>query len=98
MKNLRKVLWLTFSETDHRFLDLFRVGYAIGLATFLTLSIASSIRGEVWDPVAFGTGLGGLLVLGGAGVGLRGRLEDGKTNELEINQAEEVQEDAPEGR
>lgn len=80
---IRRILWLTFCEADQKFLDLFRVGYALGLLTFLTLAVLAAARSEPWDPVAFGSGLGGLLVLGGAGVGLRGRLEDGKTNEIQ---------------
>lgn len=82
MSRFRRIIWLTFCEADQRYIDLFRVAYALGLLTFLILSIWAGWRGEAWDPMAFGTGLGGLLIGGGAGVGLRGRLEDGKTNDL----------------
>lgn len=77
------VLWRTFSEADERFLDVFRVGYALGVLSFLALSFYAVASGQAWDPVAFGAGFGTVLALGGAGVGLRGRLEDGPSNDLE---------------
>lgn len=78
---LKTILWRTFSETDERYLDLFRVGYAAGVAVFLGLSVWAMASGQDWDPVDFGAGFGAVLLLGGAGVGIRGRLEDGPTNE-----------------
>lgn len=83
--NLRTVLWRTFSEADERYLDLFRVGYAGGVLVFLALAIWAMATGQAWDPVAFGGGFGAVLLLGGAGVGIRGRLEDGPTNDADPN-------------
>lgn len=83
LERVKRVLWLTFCEVDERYLDLFRVGYAIVLLTGLGLSVWSVANGEAFDPVAFGTGLGAILFGGGVGVGLRGRLEDGPSNKHE---------------
>ena len=80
-RSLSTVLWMAFAEADNRYLDLFRVGYVLGLLGFLVLACAAAWRGEPWDPVAFGMGFGSILFGGGVGVGLRGRLEDGKSND-----------------
>lgn len=72
------VLWKSFAETDERYLDLFRVGYALGMLVFLGLQTYAVIwLDQAFDPVAFGAGFGALLFGSGIGVGVRGRLEDG---------------------
>lgn len=87
MKTLNKIariLWLTFCEVDEKFLDLFRIGYALVLITGLSLTVYSVVSAnQEFDLVAFGTGLGAILFGGGVGVGLRGRFEDGPTNDKE---------------
>lgn len=76
-RSFREVIWLSFAEADDRYLDLFRVGYVLGLLAFIVLACWGAYRGEPWDPVGFGTGFGAILFGGGVGVGLRGRFEDG---------------------
>lgn len=88
-KGFKRAFWLTFSEADERYVDLFRVGYALGVFTFLGLALWAGFRAEAWDPVAFGTGFGAVLLLGGAGVGLRGKLEDGTPAQKPIDDVEE---------
>jgi hypothetical protein len=81
-RTFTKVIWTTFAEPDNRYLDLFRVGYALGLLTFLGLAIAAAVRGEPWGPVEFGTGFGALLFGGGVGVGMRAKFEDGTAQHI----------------
>lgn len=80
----RQVVWQTFSETDDQFLDLFRVGYALGLLSFLALSAYDLFfKGGSFDPMEWAGGFATILFGGGAAVGIRGRLEDGPSNHLE---------------
>lgn len=81
MNKLKRALWLTFCEADERYLDLVRVGYATTLAVALGLAIWAVARGQEFDMVDFGTGVAIILFGGGAGIGIRGRLEDGPSNE-----------------
>lgn len=78
--SLREVVWRTFSEADERYIDLVRVGYAVTLATALVLAGWSVLQGNAFSMTDFGTGIALVLFGGGAGIGIRGRLEDGPTN------------------
>lgn len=80
MNKFQRLLWLTFCESDERYLDLVRVGYAVTLAVALGLAVWAVARGEVFSMTDFGTGIAIILFGGGAGIGIRGRLEDGPTN------------------
>ena len=80
MKRCLRVLWLTFSEVDEKYIDLFRVGYALVLVSGICLSTWAVANGQEFDVTAFGTGLGAILFGGGVGTGLRARLEDGNPN------------------
>lgn len=77
---LKEVIWRTFSEADERYLDLVRVGYAITLFTALGLAAWSVVQGHAFSMTDFGTGIALILFGGGAGIGVRARLEDGPTN------------------
>lgn len=88
-RTFRQVIWSSFSEADERFLDIFRVGYALGLLGFLVFSGYSLFfKGDSFDPMAWSGGFAALLFGGGVAVGARGRLEDGPTNRLEELDAE----------
>lgn len=81
---LRQVVWQTFSEADDQFIDLFRVGYALGLVAFLGFSAYDLIfKGGSFNPMEWAGGFASILFGGGAAVGIRGRLEDGPSNHLE---------------
>lgn len=81
--SLKEVIWRTFSEADERYLDLVRIGYAITLVTALGLATWAVFQGQTFSMVDFGTGIAIVLFGGGAGIGIRARLEDGPTNEKE---------------
>lgn len=77
MRKFWRVIWLTFSEADERYLDLVRILLALSVLTILGLAISQEARGESVDLLALGGALGGLLFGGGAAIGARARLEDG---------------------
>lgn len=79
----RQILWRTFSETDEKYLDLFRIGYAIGIFAFIVYSGYSVFISKTFDPIAWGGGFAGILFGGGVGAGLRARFEDGKEKDNE---------------
>lgn len=82
-RSFKQVVWLSFSEADERFLDLFRVGYALGLVCFLVFSGYSIFFQDVnFTPMEWAGGFATLLFGSGVAVGARGRLEDGPTNHL----------------
>jgi len=77
MRRFLRVMWLTFSEADERYLDLIRILLALSVLTILSLAIHQEARGESVDLLALGGAIGGLLFGGGAAIGTRARLEDG---------------------
>lgn len=74
---MRQIIWRSFAEADERFLDLFRVGYALGIVAFIVFSGYHLFNGGGFDPMNWGTGFGAILFGGGLGVGLRAKNEDG---------------------
>lgn len=85
MKKFNKILWRTFCETDERYIDLFRVFYALSMIVFLGIAVASAWRAEEFEPEALGIGIASLLFGGAAGVGIRGKLEDGSESRRNQN-------------
>ena len=75
-KRFTDIVWLSFSEADERYLDLFRIGYSLGILAFIVYQGYYVFNGGDFDAVAFGTGFGAILFGGGVGVGLRGKFED----------------------
>lgn len=96
-RKISEVIWKSFAEVDDRYLDLFRVGYALGITCYLGLSIAAAFNLQPWDPVAFGTGFGAILFGGGVGVGLRGKFEDGTQKHLPTIEPEEPENNGYQG-
>lgn len=82
---IKELLWNTFSETDQNYLDLVRIGYALTLLFALGLQVYSIYKNQNFSMVDFGTGISLILFGGGAGIGIRGRLEDGKSNDKPNN-------------
>lgn len=80
--NFKEVVWRTFSEADERYLDLVRVLYALSILSALGYQLASVIQGHPFDMMQFGGGMAAILFGGGAAIGMRGRLEDGPTNNV----------------
>ncbi len=82
MKRLKQIFWLTFSEADEKYLDLVRIGYAFALLSAIILAGWSVFYNKQnFDMTDFGTGISLILFGGGAGIGMRAKLEDGTINE-----------------
>lgn len=58
--------------------DIGRILWIIGVLAFIGLSIAALIKGQSWEPEAYGIGLGAVLAGGGAGIGLKKATEPDK--------------------
>lgn len=67
-----KVIKDCITGIDGESFDVGRVLLASGVIVFLGLSI---YHHEKFDPMDFGAGLGGILVGGGAGIGMKSKTE-----------------------
>jgi len=75
---IQRILWNTFSESDNKYLDLARIGYALTLFAALAFQGWSVYaKDDPFSMVDFGTGITLILFGGGAGIGIRAKLEDG---------------------
>lgn len=83
-QKFKKVVWLTFTESNERYLDLTRIGYALVLTAALVYAGWSVIVDKKeFSMTDFGTGICLILFGGGAGIGIRTKLEeDHKTEEV----------------
>lgn len=77
IETIKKLLWNTFSETDNTYLDLVRVGYAVTLFCALLYQGYTVATGKDFSMLDFGSGISLILFGGGAGIGIRAKLEDG---------------------
>lgn len=77
-RKLKNIIWQTFSEADERYLDLVRIGYVLVLLGALIFQIYSIYKGNSFSMTDFGTGISLILFGGGAGIGIRAKLEDKK--------------------
>ncbi|OWK42218.1 amino acid ABC transporter substrate-binding protein [Fimbriiglobus ruber] len=55
--------------------DVGRVLWVVGALSFLGLSIYAAFKSHTFDPLSFGTGYGGILGGGGAGIGMKAKTE-----------------------
>lgn len=77
-RKIKNIIWQTFSEADERYLDLVRIGYVLVLLGALIFQIYSIYKGNSFSMTDFGTGISLILFGGGAGIGIRAKLEDKK--------------------
>jgi hypothetical protein len=83
---IQRIVWNTFSESDNKYLDLARIGYAVTLLAALAFQGWSVYeKPESFSMVDFGTGITLILFGGGAGIGIRAKLEDGTPKAKETN-------------
>lgn len=68
---MHKVITKLFTGVDNKTPDLLRVLVFVGAIFMVIYSGVSVYRTGNFDPMAFGTGFGGLLAGGGAGVGFK---------------------------
>lgn len=75
---IKRVIWNTFSETDNTYIDLVRVGYALTLFCALAYQGYAVVANDKdFSMLDFGSGISLILFGGGAGIGIRAKLEDG---------------------
>lgn len=77
MSTIKRLLWNTFSEADNTYIDLVRVGYALTLFCALAYQGYAVCTGKDFSMLDFGSGISLILFGGGAGIGIRAKLEDG---------------------
>ena len=71
-------LRILFSGTDNTSWNLNKVLIAVGCFMFFGLQFEAIIKGQQWDPEAFGFGF--MAILGGAGIAHKLTPDEGKTN------------------
>jgi hypothetical protein len=75
---MKRALWRTLltEDDDDQVWCPVRIAFWIGFFLFLGLAVSSYIvKGQAFDPVGFGAGLGGLITGVGAGIFFNGRSE-----------------------
>jgi len=77
---MKKFIVNLLTEADGRTWDLFRVSFSAAFLGFLGFSSWSVYQTGTFDPVAYGTGFAALFAAGGAGVGLKSKLEGPATD------------------
>lgn len=60
---------------DNETYDIARVLWALGTLVYLGLSIYAMVKGEPWNPLNFGAGLGTTLAAGGIGIAIKSNTE-----------------------
>lgn len=78
LNKFKKIVWQTFCEADEKYLDLTRIGYVLVLLGALVFQIYAIFKGNSFTMTDFGTGISIILFGGGAGIGIRAKLEDNK--------------------
>lgn len=71
----KKFLVHCLTEVDNTTFDITRVALALGVLTFLALAVYHEISTGQFDMSNFGLGYGSLLGAGGAGVGIKSKME-----------------------
>lgn len=73
---MKKIIKDCFTTADGETYDIGRVLWFSSVLVFLVCAVyAITIRGQNWDAVAYGTGLGLVLAAGGAALGLKAATE-----------------------
>lgn len=64
---------------DNETTDPARVAFLVTFLTFISLAIYAVVgKGQTWDPLAFGSGAGAVLALGGVGIAAKAKTEPGQ--------------------
>ena len=76
---MKKFLIQVLTGIDNETFDIGRVLWALGALTFLGLAIyAVAIKGQAFDAMTYGAGLGTVLAAGGAALGMKATTEPGR--------------------
>jgi hypothetical protein len=74
---MKTLLLHIFSGKDNQTIDVARVLWVLGVLSFIGYAGYHVFGNHLFDPISYGTGLGGALAGGGAGVGLKSKTEPG---------------------
>lgn len=72
-----------FTGIDNQTYDVGRVLWVMGVIVLLGLSIVSVFLSHEFNAINFGTGFGGILAGGGAGIGLKAKTEPERRDDHE---------------
>lgn len=64
-----------FTTSDNSSWDIGRVLWTLSILTFLGCAVYAIYRGQAWDAMSYGTGIGLCLAGGGAALGLKSKTE-----------------------
>lgn len=72
---MKKIITDWFTGIDGKTYDIGRFLWFASVLVFLGCAVYALSRGQNWDAVAFGTGLGLVLAAGGAAVAIKSNTE-----------------------
>lgn len=72
---MKKVIKDWFTTSDGESYDVGRALWFVGVIVFLCASIYALYKGQAWDAISYGTGLGAVLAAGGAALGFKANSE-----------------------
>ncbi len=84
-KSFKDHFFEVFTGKDNASLDMGRILWAMGVLVFFALSIHSVWHGNVFDPIAWGSGFGAILASGGAALWMKQSTEPGTTTSVKIS-------------
>lgn len=73
--NISQLIKDCITGIDGQSVDVGRLLWIAGAITFLVLSVYHAYKHGTFDPLSYGTGYGGVLAGGGAGIGMKAHTE-----------------------
>jgi hypothetical protein len=77
---MRKFIKNLLTEADGRTWDVFRIAFLFGVLSFLTFAAWAVFQTGAFDMTSFGMGFSSMFAAGGAGVGVKSKLEGPATD------------------
>ena len=77
---MKKFFVNLLTESDGRTWDVFRIAFFVGILAFLAFAAWSVFKTGTFDMTSFGMGFSSMFAAGGAGVGVKSKLEGPATD------------------
>jgi hypothetical protein len=80
---MKKFFVNLLTEADGRTWDVFRIAFMFGVLSFLAFAAWAVFKTGTFDMTSFGAGFSAMFAAGGAGVGVKSKLEGPATDNPE---------------